>query len=669
MEKKKTESEFLYNILYTIFKKKYMALAVFFVTFTGIIFGTYLTTSLWKATAKVRVQYNPKQQLAMLKSVTTPGTEVPGVNPANDVIQMLTSRELAEKIALKFKRDELWDKRTNNKTESTKEIIRWHIHDVLIGKPIEFLQYLGILTKQPDNYLAMAVDELQEDLEEIELEEDTTIVDVAVWGESPEIATDMSNTLVQLLLGKNLDSSRRTIDVIIKLSQEQLATAEKNLRAVQEDLRKFKEESELVLYDEEATILLQRLDKYDSELKTSENQLASMRIEKSLEHPEVKSIEAKINEYKNTIIPKLKSDLHKLPLKEVELAKLTQELKVRDQLYSTLKNQMLELEALRNSSMGDVGLKVIDPAKVYSYVKPDWPRWVINIPLGLIGSILVSLGFIFFTEYWNTSFKSVKELEGSFPLQVLGSIPKFSFLEKKKLLESLKRRITESKEKKSLARIVQEERFLEPLAGFNHIVDIMMLDIKKSQDKVFLITSQGPGEGKTLLTSILSEIFAIRGKRVLLIEGNLRTPALAKTLGIDGNKGLVDYYVHDLPLKDIIVNINGINVIPAGSSQPDKHIDPFEILSSEKMERLLQDAKGQYDLIFVDSPCLKKFKDVIALSTMSDKVLIIIEANETPKRSIVMAIDKINGAGGQIKGFILNKQINYVPPVIQSFLY
>lgn len=669
MNKQKSQGEYLYNFFYTLFKRKYLFTAIFITTFAGIIFGTYLVTPLWEATARVWVQYNPKQQLTMFEGITTPGTVVPSVNPANDTIQILTSRELAEEVVKKFERDKLWELRENNKTGSTREIIRWHINDFLIGKPIRFLQYLGILTEQPDNYLAMAVEELQEDLEEIELEEDTTIVIVSVWGESPAIATALSNTLVQLLLEKNLEASRKPVDEIINSTQKQSAEAKRNLRLAQENLRKFKEESGLVSYNEETSILLQRLDKYEAELRTMESQMAALKVERSTEHPDIKILTAKINEYNNLIIPKIKRKLMALPVKEVELARLNQELKLRDDLYASLNQKLLNLESLKNSSLGDLNLQVIDAAQVYSFIKPDWPRWVINIPLGFIASIFVSLGFIFFMEYWNSSFKSVKDLEESFSLPVLGAVPKFGFFDKKKLFYPFySSTLSKTKNPATSLPVKQtNQKHIKPPATYNLIADAILLKKKTHNSKQFLITSPGQGEGKSTITAILGKILAVRGKKVLIVEANLRTPSLENMLKIKGNKGLLEYYAGDSELHDVIVNINGIDVIFAGTPPP-QSVEPFEIFVSDKIEKLLRDSKTKYDFILIDSPCIKRFKDSLNLTTLSDGVILVVEANQTPKRAIVMAIEKIKAVGGELNGIILNKQNNYVPDVLQNVI-
>ncbi len=661
MDRETTAGEYLYNFLYALFKRKYMTFAIFFVTFVGIVFGTYLTTTLWKATTKLRVQNNPKQQLALFEGITTPGIPVSGVNPANDIVQLLTSRELAEEVALKLGRDKLWDQRTNA-PEKTKEIIRWHIYDFLIAKPIAFLQWLGILTDDPDNYLAMAVEELQEDLEEIELEEDTTIVNVTVWGESPEIATEISNLLANLAIEKNLQTSSKSVEKMLKSTKNQLDKAEQKLRNAQTKLRMFKQKSGLVLYDEEASIFLHRLDQYEAELKTMKSQLVALEIENMPDHPEVRGLKAKIDDYKKAVIPNLKRHLMELPVKEVEYEKLSWDLKVQEDTYTKLKQKILELEALKNSATADTDLTILDAGKVYSYVKPDWPHWVINIPLGFIGSFFVSIGFVLFAEYWNSSFKSVKELEEYTSLNALGAVPMLGYFERNKFFSSL--RSGAESDARLPAKLGSKPR--KPVTVQDSIADAVLLNSGKPQGNMFLMTSPGLHEGKSMVTAMLAQVLRSKGKKVLVIEADMRTPSLEKMFASRAEKGLADYYAGELNPEDVINAKNGVDLIFAGN--PGAGVDPFEMLGSKKIEDLLKHAKSKYDFILIDSQCVKRYKEPLVLSSLTDGVILVVEANQTQKRAIRMASEKIKASGGQIKGVILNKQVNYVPDILQGFL-
>ena len=215
------------------------------------------------------------------------------------------------------------------------------------------------------------------------------------------------------------------------------------------------------------------------------------------------------------------------------------------------------------------------------------------------------------------------------------------------------------------------------LIHYSSLVDDIILKKQMSEGKVYLITSPGQREGKSTVSALIGHLLSMRGKKVLLIEANMRTPSLEKTFKVNHHpfrkrsskvtKNLIDFYNLDLELDEVIVDINGIDVIFAGNPTA-LNTDLFEMLTSHEIEVLLQYARTKYDFIFLDSPCIKKYKDYLILTELSDGVVLVVEANKTPKRTILMAIEKINTAGREIKGIILNKQINYVPSIIQNLI-
>lgn len=661
-----TPKEFLFDIFYKLFKRKYLILSVSFFTFAGIVFGTYLVTPIWKATAKVRVQLNPKQQLTMYQGITTPGGEIGGVNPANDVVQILSSRAVAEEVVKKFNREELWRQREEN-PEKTRDIIRWNISNILIGKPIEFLQSLGILSKTPENYFASAVEELQKDLEDIELEEDTTVVNVSVWGESPKIATGMANTLVELLLIRNLEMSKDPVDKMINTTTQHLRDAEKDLRSAEDNLRRFKEKTRIVSYGEETRVLIERLDRYETEAKNLEGRLASLRVEKQPDHPEIKNIEAQIKEYNKISIPAIKSRLAAFPRQEVELARLNQDLETKQGLYLMLKEKLLDMEVLKGTSLGALDLKVIDPAKVYEFVHPDWPRWVINIPLGFIASLLTALSFVFFIEYWDNSFKSIREIEERVTLHTLGAMPYLSYFRRKRLIESISFEENNVSDVVPIKQSVSKEKLPRFITPSDLIVNAMFVKNEVPLGKVFLITSPGPREGKSTMIAVMAQTLSRRGKKVLLIDTNLRNPSLERIFQMRGEKGLYNLYEEDLSFQEIITKVREMDVIFPGNNH-ELRIHPFDLLCGERFESFLNQARSFYDFIILDSPSVRTSKDPLAMVPLVDGVVLVIEANRTQEKTILMAKEKIEDTGGVIKGIILNKQINYVPSILQTIL-
>ena len=673
MKDHKSQGEHLYSFFYTLFKRKYFILAVFLTTFGGILFGTFLVTRLWKATAKIRVQNSPKQQLTMFEGMTTPGTTITGINPANDVIPLLTSRELAERIVLEFRRDEIW-KRRMEAPEGLRDEIFFFMDNYI--NPMAYLSKLGISPKSPVNYLAKAVGELQNDLEQIELEADTTIVNVSIWGESPQTATDMTNMLVQLLMEKNIEFSRAPIVEMIKLTRNQLGEVERNLRDVQQRLKAFKQETGFVLFSEEANILLQRLDMYESKLMELEGQLLSMKLEKRSDHPDMKSLEVVIEEYRNVMIPEVKEELQSLSMEDIVYQNLQEELQIREGLYTMLEEKVLALELMRDSPIGDLEIKIVDHARVYSNVRPDWPKAMINSVLGFIASIFTGIFLAFFVEYWDSSYRSVMKLEEDIKVTVLGAIPRFSWLDKRRLFNQFGAKSDVPKEDQ-YSEGDNDQRESRSLMQYSLLADQLLLDEKAKHGRRYLVTSPGQGEGKTYVVALLSRILASHGKRVLVIEANFRTPSFGAFLGrfsrfrksTAGRRtiGLFDFCVGAVELSDVVTDVRGIDVIFAGSP-PSPLTDYSGVLSTLKTRDELHQLMREYDFVFIDSPNIKEYRDPNLLSALSDGVVLVAEANKTPRRAILMALQRLKDLDSNLEGIILNKRVNYIPNAIQNLI-
>lgn len=137
---------------------------------------------------------------------------------------------------------------------------------------------------------------------------------------------------------------------------------------------------------------------------------------------DVEALKAKKETLKKEI-DSLKVEAFSLSLKEPELEKYYRAIELNKKLYEELSDKYAKLEVQKIYQMSGYDLKIIDEAYIPEDAKPDWPKWILIIPLGLMGSILFSGGTLFFIEYWDDSFKSPEEIEDWLRLPVLCLIP------------------------------------------------------------------------------------------------------------------------------------------------------------------------------------------------------------------------------------------------------
>jgi len=517
VQEERSKKYYIYYALFVLFKKKWLIASTTFLFFFLVFFYSFLTTPLWKGTAKILVDYHPKQQLVIFPDASSPVVSKPEANPINDLVSILTGQEMAREVVERFNRDDMLQQvRENPKRLPDK--IKKSIKAVLIGTPKAILTALGLITPQPDNYLYDAIDDFTENLQDIAVEEDTNIIDIAIYAESPKLARYMANEMASLLIEKVKVMNQETAKQAFLFAKEQESLAKIHLDDAKEELEAFRKEHDLMEVGQQIRINLDRRDELKSEyykaisdqkatdgqLKEIRNQidrshqklldsssiidnpsivtlrfemdklqleLASMLTYKKENHPDVVRIRAQIQEAKESLremtefvvesqaVPvnehfeNLLNQLVDILLKRAELkarpdvlqmqmaeakkegerllgrqsreTTLAAEVETQEEIYDSLRGKMLEFEALQNVPFGNFNLKIVDHAYVFDDQKPDWPLWVINLFVGLMGGLFFGVSMAFVFEYLSEGCRTIEETESGIGLPVISVVPKF----------------------------------------------------------------------------------------------------------------------------------------------------------------------------------------------------------------------------------------------------
>ena len=170
-----------------------------------------------------------------------------------------------------------------------------------------------------------------------------------------------------------------------------------------------------------------------------------------------------------------------------------------------------------------------------------------------------------------------------------------------------------------------------------------------------MVTSARPGEGKTFTACNLAlSIASERNRTVLLVDADVIKPAIARTLGVEVELGLVDYLIDErLDLADVLVdtNVPSLTLLPAGSSY---HLST-ELLAGDRMHKLAAELSGRYAdrIVIFDSPPLLQTTEASILASLMGQVLVVVEAEHTPQSQVQEALALLDS--NQIVGFVLNK--------------
>lgn len=168
-----------------------------------------------------------------------------------------------------------------------------------------------------------------------------------------------------------------------------------------------------------------------------------------------------------------------------------------------------------------------------------------------------------------------------------------------------------------------------------------------------LFTSSGPGEGKSSIVSNLGVSVAQSGKRVLIIDADLRNPSQHKTFLQVNDVGLSTTLVEDVPSLNYVVHTSqeGLDLLTSGPIPP----NPADLLGSKRMIQILEAARLAYDVVFIDSPPTISVTDSSILAQAVDGVVLVLSSGEVSKEYAVRAKEQLEKVGANIIGTILNK--------------
>ena len=283
--------------------------------------------------------------------------------------------------------------------------------------------------------------------------------------------------------------------------------------------------------------------------------------------------------------------------------------------------------------------RIITPA-----LQPGFPSAPVKTRVmavaGLLG-VLAGIGIAYLVEILNSGFKTPRDIETILELPLLGSI---SAMEARDL----------DIDGKAVG--IPFYPRLRPLSRFSEAIrtirsGIRMADVDEPP-RVLQVTSTIPGEGKSTLALTLATSEAQSGARVLMIDADLRHPSASKFFGFEKSPGLVDYLVGQVESSSVIhySELGGYWVMPAGS----KTQNPPDLLGSERLKALVQQLRGEFDMIIFDSPPLGPVIDPVILSNLVDKVVYVVRWGATARELVERAIQQLPGHR-KVAGVVFNR--------------
>jgi tyrosine-protein kinase Etk/Wzc len=363
---------------------------------------------------------------------------------------------------------------------------------------------------------------------------------------------------------------------------------------------------------------------------------------------EVSSLNAKAQALGN-VVKTYETKLQSLPEKSLRLARLERAAKVNENIYLMMREKY---EEARITEAGQIGMvRVIDRAKEPQY--PIRPKKKLNLLLGAIIGLGLGIGITLLLDYMDDSLKSIEDVERHTGLRILGSIPEIKTSEKVKSRRKTRDVSPEREVKQIASRMVTH---FEPKSPVSEAYRTFRTNIQFARFehplKTLLVTSAGPGEGKSTTVANLAITMAQMGTKTLLVDADLRRPVLHSIFEQEKNLGLTNVLLGNTHVDDAIheLGVKNLSLLCCGTLPP----NPSELLGSEAMKKLVEQLKEKYDIILFDSPPVVAVTDAAVLSAQIDGVILVISSGETTRNAEIRAKTLLNNVRAQILGAVLN---------------
>jgi exopolysaccharide transport family protein len=345
-------------------------------------------------------------------------------------------------------------------------------------------------------------------------------------------------------------------------------------------------------------------------------------------------------------LEKQKQEQNKLNENAIEYSLLKRDLDSNRQLYEGLLEKLKEAGV--SAGLRSNNFRIVDMARVPTApVEPNIPR---NLAFAFMLGLTSGVGLAFLLEGLDSTVRTTEQAQMISGLPPLGMIP----LGSRSTREGPNsKRLVIASSKEAVELITQVRPQSQMAESYRALRTSLLLSNLGAPPKVIMVTSALPQEGKTTTSINCAVVLAQKGIRVLLIDADLRRPSIHKTLGMGPRSGLSNVLTGSATLEQAITRspiLPNLNVLPAGTPPP----NPAELLASTNMRDMLDQLRGQYDHIVVDTPPTLSVTDAVVLSPRADAIVLVIRSGQTTKQALRRSRDILMQVNAKVSGVLLN---------------
>ncbi len=534
----------------------------------------------------------------------------------------------------------------------------------------------------------------------------TQLVDVVSTSGEPRLAADVANTLAVTFIERSQNQRLTTTREASSWLTSQLEEARKKVEIAEMALQRYKEEHDIIAPESRESLVVQKLDELNTALTRAkmdrialetrfrqmekltlgsdlmdtfpgvidnpmvqqlrrdyfqlQNELSDLTKTYTPKHPKIIALKSQIdsmgervraevdkvrqsvrNEYEvaqarekslQEALEQQKRVSQGLSQKYIQYSVLDREVENNRRIYDVLLNRAKETGLVEGLHTGNI--RIIDRAEVPR--GPSGPNLSRSLAMSILFGLLGGIGLAFFFEYLDDSIKDPDDLEKHVQLPFLAPIP-----------------IIKPKNKSTLPEMIAFKESKAPSAeGYRSARTSIIFSSPDAPPGAILVTSSGPEEGKTTTAVNLAITMANAGKKVLLVDADLRKPRLHQVFGLKNDLGLSNLLTERTDVTAAVhqTAIAKLSLITSGPIPP----NPAELLGSQRMRNLIATLRTGFEFIIFDCPPVISVTDASVLASTVDGIVLVVKAGKTSHRIVNRAKKRLEDVRGKILGVILN---------------
>ncbi|MBA3662142.1 MAG: polysaccharide biosynthesis tyrosine autokinase [Gammaproteobacteria bacterium] len=492
--------------------------------------------------------------------------------------------------------------------------------------------------------LQQIVDQLSQKIQindlyqETQLPNPTGILKLTLIGTSPQSVINILNAVANTVTDKNAQKKAQEATQSLGFINQQLPSVKKSLDEAENRLSSYLAKEGMIDISSASKILLNNIIATQKTLNTVQMNKASALKKYTRLHPFIISISNKENYLKNEL-QSLQKRLSTLPARDQYAVSLMREVKVKNQLYLILLNKIQSLQVAKGSTISDVN--VLGYATIPH--KP-LPIGIFFIGLcSLLTGFILGVSWIFFHKLLNRKISDPSFIESRFGLSNMAIIP---YSDKQIRFQNVSYK---DKQVAMLAQSDPKNASIEALRSFRTGAQFAMLN---APNNIISILGVSPAVGKSFISVNFAYLQAESGKKIMLIDGDIRKGHLKDYFTSGRVKGLSEVICGTSRLDEVLIKgpLPNLDFLPAGAYPP----NPSELLMSDQFKQLLEYASTNYDLVIIDTAPILAVTDAAIIARYASGNFLVLASDTHLVSEIELAIKRFDSNGVEIKGVIFN---------------